>query len=145
MDHVAGKGDPANFRVTLATLRSRSKDDSLNAADVRNPTEGQARQIFVNNYYQGPRLDRLPNVLQPLILDMSINHGPGTAIKLLQCELRSSGQDCTVDGAIGENTVQCTQVVLDASCPNTLINKPVLRRANFYENIVTRDPSQGGF
>jgi len=146
VDHPADRGGPTKFGITLRTLAASRgmQPQDLTAADVRRMSEDEARQIYRSRYFTKPRIDQLPGLLQPLVFDMSINHGPGTAIKLLQQVLSDAGQSCSVDGGIGDETVDCAQAAA-AALGKALVNRLVDKRIALYRAIVNGDPSQGVF
>ncbi|MBT6274539.1 MAG: hypothetical protein HOI95_10445 [Chromatiales bacterium] len=145
VDHPNDKGGPTNFGVTLATLRRWRNDPNLTADDVRAMSIDEARQIYKSNYFLRPKIDQHPVELQPVMFDMSINHGPGAAIKMLQRELVANGQQCSVDGGNGSETITCTNNVIEAIGAKALVNKLVARRIAFYKAIVGRNASQKVF
>jgi len=144
VDHPNDKGGPTNFGVTLRTLQAWREDDNLGAFDVEKMSKDEARQIYRANYFLRPKIDMLPTLVQPIAFDMSINHGPGTAIKIVQRELRANGEECAVDGGIGSETIGACEKVVNAIGP-AFINKLVARRVRLYEAIVARDATQGVF
>lgn len=74
--------------------------------EVQNLTEDQARAVYKRDYFTRPGLEKLPPGLQEVMLDGSINHGPGAAIRQLQRVLRQFGFDTAVDGGIGPQTIE---------------------------------------
>lgn len=143
VNHPADRGGPTNFGVTQATLSSwHGREATID--DVRSLTIDEARDIYRTNYYVGPKIDKLPNLIQPLVFDMSINHGPGTAIKLFQRVMNEHGITCEVDGGIGDETIGCAQTTVD-QFGSELINFLVDKRIQFYHQIVEKNPSQEVF
>jgi hypothetical protein len=143
VNHPNDRGGPTNFGVTQRNLAAwRGRVTSVD--DVRNMSVDEAKQIFRTNYYTRPKIDRLPLMLQPIVFDMSINHGPGTAIKLLQQVLCDCGHACDTDGGIGDETLHCARAAAD-SLGNTLQNRLVDRRVALFEAIVAGDASQAVF
>jgi len=78
------------------------------------------------------------------MFDMSINHGPASAIKLLQQVLNDNGQPCHIDGGIGDETLRCATSASTAM-GKALINALVTRRIQLYRQIVAGDESQRVF
>ncbi|HYF18037.1 MAG TPA: glycosyl hydrolase 108 family protein [Ramlibacter sp.] len=144
VDHRADRGGPTNFGITLATL-AEVRGRPVTRQDVRRLTREQAREIYELRYFRRPRLDRLPAALQPVLFDMAINHGPGTAIRLLQRVLCEGGFACAVDGGIGRQTVACAEQALAAHGAATLVDRLVDARRGLYEAIVAADASQAVF
>jgi hypothetical protein len=143
VDHPNDRGGATNFGITQRALAaSRGKDVSVD--DVRNMAISEAKQIYSTRYFTRPKIDKLPELVQPVVFDMSINHGPGTAIKLFQEVLNKSGKTCSVDGGVGDETITCAQAAADA-LGNALINSVVDRRIALYQAIVAGDESQRVF
>jgi lysozyme family protein len=142
VDHAADRGGATKYGVTQQTLaeylgRAVTKDD------VRNMDIELAREIYRKNYYYGPKIDRLPEPIQPFIFDWSINHGPVRAIKFVQqvCNAAGIADLIGVDGRMGpatERAAAATQNSLGSGFLNELIEE----RRHFYRDIVERDPSQ---
>ena len=143
VDHRADRGGPTKFGVTLKTLASW-RGQPVDANDVRSLGVEEAREIFRTRYYVQPKIDQLPRPIQPLVFDMSINHGPGTAIKLLQQVLNDNGQPCRIDGGIGDETLGCARAAVD-DLGDKLNNNLVERRISLYQSIIERDASQQVF
>jgi len=143
VDHPNDRGGPTNFGVTLKTLMA-FRGRSLSGEDVRRMSVDEARDIYRSNYFLRPKIDQLPALLQPQIFDMAINHGPGTAIKLLQKVLTEAGHPCSTDGGIGDETTACARAAVSA-LGNALSNLLVEKRIDLYKAIVDRDASQGVF
>lgn len=143
VNHPSDRGGATNFGITLRTLAA-ARGHVVTVDDVRALTRDEARRIYRSTYCVRPKIDRLPALLQPLLFDMSINHGPGTAVRLLQQVLNDAGQPCDVDGGIGDETLAAARRAADA-LGNALVNRLVDRRVAFFETIVAGDASQGVF
>ena len=142
-DHPSDRGGPTNFGITQRSLEAW-RGHSVTVDDVRNMSVDEARKIYRAEYCTRPKIDQLPKSVQPLMFDMSINHGPATAIKLLQQVLNETGNTCAVDGGIGDETLACAKAAASA-LGDALENKLVDRRVAFYQSIVARDASQSVF
>ena len=143
VNNSSDRGGPTNFGITQRTLAA-ARGRPVLVEEVRAMKVDEARAIYRSNYFTAPRIDELPALLQPVMFDMSINHGPGTAIKLLQLVLTSVGCSCTVDGGIGDETIERTVKAVSEEGEN-LINLLVDKREDFYRQIVAGDASQGVF
>ena len=100
-NYVNGKLIGTNRGVTPAAL---AKFRGIDASDVtvemiKDVTDAEARDIFKQDYYYGPKIDQLPENIQDTVFDMYINSG-ANAIKILQ---RMVGADD--DGVIGPQTL----------------------------------------
>lgn len=145
VDHAADRGGATKYGVTQQTLaeylgRAVTKDD------VRNMDIELAREIYRKNYYYGPKIDRLPEPIQPFIFDCSINHGPLRAIKFVQqvCNAAGIADLIGVDGRMGPATERAAAETQDSLGPGFL-NELIEERRRFYRDIVDRDPSQQVF
>ena len=139
----ADRGGPTNFGVTQSAL-AKWRGQAVTIDDVRNLQKDEAREIYRKNYFLRPKLNRLPGLIQPLLFDMSINHGSGGAVQLLQKTLNAQNFPCGVDGGIGDVTVGCAEQAAAAQGTD-LINHIVDKRIEFYHQIVANDPKQQRF
>ena len=143
VDHPNDRGGATNFGVIQRSLAAwRERDVAL--SEVRDMTIAEAKEIYRTEYCTRPKIDKLPALLQPIVFDMSLNHGPGTAIKLLQQVLNETGNACSIDGGIGDETLACAQAAAGAG-GGALIDKLVDRRIGFCNAIVAGDASQQVF
>ena len=143
VDHPADRGGPTNFGITLDTLAC-CRGAAVTREDVRRMKQDEARAIYRNTYFTEPGLDKLPALVQHVVFDMAINHGPGTAIRLLQEVVDAAGFHCIADGCIGLQTMAAVKKA-DRSMGKRLINQLVDRRIQLYEGIVKGRPNQAVF
>lgn len=94
MDHVFGSegglsndkndhGGLTNYGITEGTYRAYTGDSN---ADVSKITKEQAKEIYYKNYYQASGADELQKTNPQLsfaVFDAAVNHGVGSAKKLL--------------------------------------------------------------
>ncbi len=123
-DTEEDRGGKTNLGITIKTLQAH--DPSATVQDLKNITKETAKEIYIKNYYLGPGIDKLPAHIREQVFDISVNSGPGTAIKFIQ-ELGGS----TVDGIIGPNTI--------AAASNVTNNMLADRRQTFYDAIIAND------
>jgi lysozyme family protein len=145
VDHPADRGGPTNFGITQATL-SRYVGYAVTAQEVKDLDVDVARDIYENDYYYGPGIQKLPEPVQPFLFDCAVNHGPRRAIKFAQNVVNQAGYPTPldVDGAVGPNTRKGVQWAQDNMGP--LFLKALFEeRKNFYRLIVQNDPSQQVF
>ncbi len=133
-------GGATNFGVTIHTMRrlglDLTGDGVVGVADVRALTRAQAEDIFVDHYFHRPRIAALPKVLQASVFDMYVNAG-ANAVKILQRLLRQMGQEVSVDGAIGPQTIAATQAAHDAA-PDHIADAYGIARRNYYFRLADR-------
>ena len=144
VNHPADKGGPTKYGITLKTL-SVWAGKRCTANDVKNLKEQTAYKIYEKLFFNDPKINNLPAQIQPIILDMAVNHGPERAIKLLQEVLLAHGKNVgKIDGIIGRLTQEAARCAFDL-LGDDLINTIVTRRINYYKSIVEHDKSQAEF
>lgn len=128
---------------TLAAYRGHPVTDD----DVHNLTRDEAIQIYRSLFYEGPKINLLPDVLQGPVFDWGVNAGPGRAIKGLQQLVDDADvvPDIAIDGGIGAFTLKAVRATLDALGDQTMVNAYQDERQKFYDGIVARKPSQAKF
>lgn len=129
-----GKLIGTNKGITPKALANFRKVDvsTITEDDIKNITDEEARNLYKQEYYYGPKIDKLPLELQGSVLDMAITSGPGRAIKLLQ---KAAGVEA--DGVIGDKTIEVAQ--------NVNLNNYADARQGYYNQIVEKNPSQKKF
>ena len=134
-NYVNGRLIGTNKGITPNALAEyRGVDPStITVDDIRNVSDEEARDIFLQKYYFANGLDRLPPHLQANVLDMYINSGRN-AISILQDMLGVER-----DGALGPQTLEALE---NSNITNKMYAE---RRVQFYNAIVRNDPSQRGF
>lgn len=95
-----------------------------------------AMAVYFYKYWLVGKCDRMPYPLTIIHFDGCVNHGPVRAAKFLQ-----SAAGVGVDGQIGDVTLQAIAEQDQA----TIIQNISAARAQFYNDIVARNPSQQMF
>jgi lysozyme family protein len=135
-------GGATNFGVTIGTLRrlgiDNDGDGRVTSSDVRMLTRAQAGDIFVEHYFNGPRIDDLPQVLQASVFDMYVNAG-SSAVRILQRLLADMGQSIIVDGQIGPQTIEAC-LIAQSLAPDHLADAFGIARRNYYYALADRRP-----
>ena len=143
-NNPADRGGPTKYGIT-ARVYSEYLGKPVTPDQVKAMPWQHALAIYRERYWRGTNIDRLPEALQPVIFDMAVNMGPGTAVRLLQHALGDLGRPMVGDGQIGKLTSSIAaglvkdrgaKVVIDAICD---------RRREHYADIIAHDPSQGVF
>ena len=136
-------GGATNHGVTIHTMRrlglDLDGDGDVDEEDVRALPRERAVEIFIEHYYRAPRIDRLPEPLQPTVFDMQVNAG-SNAVRILQRLLRDMGLEIAVDGIIGPQTVAAAQAAHDRAGP-ALVDAYGIARRNFYYRVADRRPA----
>lgn len=143
VDDIDDPGGATKYGVTIKTL-SESRGTLCTVEDVQNLAVEEAKEIFTVRYFLKPKINKLPEELQAQMLDISINSGPGTAIRLLQEVLNLAGFGCSVDGGIGPKTIAAAEAAQQAM-GGFLTNALVERRELFYKSLARRRPSSAKF
>lgn len=136
-------GGATNHGVTVHTMRALGldldRDGDVDAADVRALPRAKAVDIFVEHYFDRPKIGALPEALQPQVFDMQVNAG-ANAIRILQRLLGQMGQAVAVDGRIGPQTIAAARAA-HAAAPNHLADAYGIARRNWYYALADRRPS----
>lgn len=144
VNNSADRGGPTNMGITQTTL-GQWLGRPASIADVQGLTVETAKAIYTANYYTKPHLDRLPELIQPVMLDGAVNSGPGASVKWLQEVLNANGYGpLSVDGGIGPATIAAANQAAAKMGPafNTALIE--VRRA-FLVSLGRNDPSQQQF
>jgi len=112
-------GGPTNYGLTLGFLQGLpdtdgdgflegdiNRDNLVNVADVRAMTLGKAEEIFREFVWNSYGLGRIPEQIPAShALELIVNFGPATGIRILQRALRACGcAEISVDGKLGPFT-----------------------------------------
>lgn len=122
-------GGPTNLGITLATLAAHRGVtlDAASFASLRQQLRGiamsEVETIYRHRYWLPCRADELPAAIALMHFDAAVNHGVGTAARMLQAAAR-----VTVDGDIGSETLAaCT----DAAAAGILERYADARRVRY--------------
>jgi len=145
VNHPADRGGPTKFGITLKTL-SAYLGRIVSASDVEALDEATAREIYERNYFYGPHIDQLPELIQPFIFDCAVNHGPSRAIKFVQkvCNQEGYMPPLDEDGGMGSKTRTTAQTAA-AEMGDGLLKALLEERRRFFQALVDKDPSQKVF
>lgn len=140
----ADRGGATNWGVTINTYSKWLKRPAT-VEEVRNMDKDVAIEIYKKNYYYNPRINTLPDLVQPMVFDMSINHGPRNGNKMLQKTVNLAGfGPISADGVIGPGTRRALNKAVDAM-GSYFVNALVEERLKFYNRIVERRPNNKKF
>jgi len=123
-------------------------DGATTRADVALVTPAIAKTLFYNAFLVAPRLNRLPELIQPAMLQFAVNCGAPRAVIELQDMLNihqpAGAPRLVADGVIGPATVAAA-TQLAASMGGQLINAILGAQLGWYDEIVHCHPDQVKF
>ena len=135
-------GGATKYGVTIHTMRrlglDLDGDGRVGTSDVRKLTKAQAVSIFVEHYFERPRINDLPQPLQASVFDMYVNAG-AHAVKILQRLLNEMGWPVSVDGIIGPQTITAAGEAADKA-PDHIGDAYGIARRNYYYALADRRP-----
>lgn len=137
-------GGPTKYGITQATLGAYLGRQA-SVEDVQNLDVATAKTIYAANYLKKPGIDKLPDLIQPVMLDAAVNSGPGQSVKFLQQVLNDSGYGpLTVDGGLGPKTNGAAAKAA-ADLGKDLNRRLVEKRRAFLKALVASRPSSAVF
>jgi lysozyme family protein len=138
-----GLGGATNHGEKIHTMRRLGLDLDLDGQvaeqDVRVLTKDQAVAIFIDHYFDRPRIADLPSVLHATVFDMYVNAG-ANAVRILQRLLLDMRIEVTVDVLIGPQTIQSTGQGM-AAAPDHFVNAYGIARRNYYYALADGRPA----
>ncbi len=136
-------GGATKFGVTIHTMRrlglDLTGDGKVDVSDVRRLSRAQAVDIFIQHYFQRPRIGDLPEPLHPSVFDMYVNAG-GNAVKILQRLLGDMGIRVTVDGVLGPQTLKAAARAMRLA-PDHFVDAYGIARRNYYFRLADKRPA----
>jgi len=148
-DIDADRGGATNLGVSLRYAKGvgldLDGDGDTDKDDIRLVTPDVAAALYREDFFIDPRIDRLPDAVQPQVFDCAVNHGPPRAIMFVQTVINLAGfGPVDVDGVLGPHTRRCAQEAQD-EMGGLFSNAIMHERINFYRSIVAKDPEQRTF
>ena len=136
VNHPDDKGGCTNKGITINTFKNYYGQD-MTCDDLQNITDEQAGKIYKEGYWNpcwGDKMesDKVANI----IVDWAVNSGVKTAIRNVQKIVGTK-----VDGIMGNMTLTAINNYPEDELLLTLRKV----RKEFYENIISRNPSQKVF
>jgi len=136
-------GGATNHGVTIHTMRrlglDLDGDGDVDAQDVRVLSKDQAVAIFIDHYFDRPRITQLPAPLHASVFDMYVNAG-ANAVRILQRLLRDMRIEVDVDGVIGPQTIEGARRAM-AAAPDHLVDAYGIARRNYYYSLADGRPA----
>ncbi len=136
-------GGATNHGVTIHTMRrlglDLDRDGQVSEQDVRQLTREQAVEIFINHYFERPRIRDLPPALHASVFDMYVNAG-ANAVRIMQRLLQDMRIEVSVDGVIGPQTIEGAQQGM-AAAVNHFVDAYGIARRNYYYALADGRPA----
>ena len=156
-DDPDDRGGATNFGISLRYLQARGDldrdglpdgdmdgDGDVDADDIRATDRDAAIELYRTGFWLPNKCDKIKSSLcATKIFDMAVNMGSRQAWKLVQRSCVKLGSTLTVDGVVGENTLNAVNSYHRTDYE--LIDVIRDRQANFYETIIERNPTQAKF
>ena len=139
-DDKVDRGGRTNKGITQIVYNAWRADKSLEPADVWTITQDEVEEIYHDKYWIPCRCDQLPDKLDMVMFDSSVNHGPRKAVMFLQ---RASG--VVDDGDFGPQTLRAVNQDQSAGRLQYMLSSYLFAREKFYAAIVHNDPRQVRF
>lgn len=136
-------GGATNFGVTIHTLRRLRPGQQIGVEQVRALTRDDAITIYVEHYFNRPRIADLPEPLWATVFDMYVNAG-ANAVRILQRLMIQMGLDISVDGVIGPQTIAAAHRAHDMA-PAHLVDAYGIARRDYYYRIADQRPASRKF
>lgn len=110
--------------------------------NIKSLTESQARDIYYADWWLKLRCNELTNdTIAVKLLDMSVNVGRQTGVKLLQRALCDCDQQVAIDGIIGPKTIAAA----NEADPGRLLEAVKLRQMAYYEACIANNAKLAKF
>lgn len=142
VDHPKDPGGATNMGVTQRIYDDYRKRQGVPKRSVKDLEQRELEEIYFEGFWRPAMCQELPNeALAVLAFDSAVNHGPQTAIKLLQ---QAAGvPDAKCDGRWGADTR--ARVISAAADAAALADAFLTRRERYYRRLVELNPRLGAF
>lgn len=149
VNNPADKGGATNHGISLRYARGigldLDRDGDVDKDDICIVSPALAAELFKRDFLETPRINRLPDEIQPQMFDIAVNSGPHRAIELLQMALNRFGCQLVEDGRFGSKTRRAAEQEIEARGWETVNNALVDERVDYFRRVVKRDGTQSRF
>lgn len=144
VNHPADKGGATNRGITQSTLNSAFNAGLVKHNTIEALSRDEAVSIYKKNFWDRYDWGDFSEPVDMILFDITVNHGIGNTAKIAQRACVSLGFAIAMDGKWGPET-QRTLLLLEGRNSLTLSKMLIVKRLNFYENVVKSRPSQKVF
>lgn len=137
-------GGATNRGITQNTLNAAHAKGLVPHNNIRALTKAEAMTIYKMRYWTPYDWGRYGAPIDMILFDIAVNHGPGNAAKLAQRACVSLGEKLAIDSKWGPATRNALYRLAGARGLQ-LAKMLLIKRLNFYDNIVTARPTQAKF
>lgn len=134
------RGGATNKGITQATYDAYRKSVNLDLRPVKEIEDVEVAFIYERDYWNNAKCDVIDQTKPKtalVLFDAAVNHGVGTATRMLQRVINTR----LVDGIIGRQTLRDLSAFTDLQVASALIEA----RRQLYGKIVANNPSQQKF
>jgi lysozyme family protein len=148
VDHKNDRGGITNYGISLRYARGigldLDGDGDTDKDDIILVTPEKAIELYMEDFYWRPRINRMPLILQPQLFDIAVNSGPVIPVLLLQRAVNRYAvtKPLIEDGVYGPKTRRGMEAVTQQFGLVNLNDEIVQERIQFYQQIVKRDRDQ---
>ncbi|MVM40667.1 hypothetical protein GO730_28280 [Spirosoma sp. HMF3257] len=139
VDDPDDPGGATNKGITFATFKAHAKKDlgiEPTLENLKALTDEQAGIIYKKNYWDTVKGDQIKSSsLGYALYDFNVNAGKNS-VKVMQKTLNEMGANLTVDGGMGDKTVEA----INKADPEVLFEKYQANRKQYYKDIIAKNP-----
>ncbi len=150
VDDPADPGGATNHGISLRYARGvgldNDADGDTDRDDILRVTAEQARDLYRDDFWVRPGINRLPDEIQPIMVDWAVNSGPPRPIMAMQrvINLAQIGRSLDCDGVMGPRTRRAAEHAQSEMGP-FFNNAIVDERFGFYRRLVESRPDSERF
>jgi type VI secretion system secreted protein VgrG len=126
--------DPGGATAWGITLETAQRHGIQTKDELRAITPEKVAEIYCRDYWKFSQVDDDRVAIK--LVDMAVNVGPVTAVRMAQLALNDLGADLVPDGVMGPHTVAC----LNAVGPNTMLRMLCADLGEYYRARVVKNP-----
>tara|TARA_R110002110_G_scaffold376568_2_gene586685 strand:+ start:193735 stop:194304 length:570 start_codon:yes stop_codon:yes gene_type:complete len=150
VEDPADPGGATNHGISLRYARGvgldNDGDGDTDRDDILRVTAEQAHELYREDFWARPGINRLPGEIQPVMVDWAVNSGPPRPIMALQrvINLADIGHALDDDGVMGPKTRRAAEHAQSEMGP-FFNNAIVDERLDFYRRLVDARPDSARF